>query len=175
MEFTNYEYTVAQSCEGKWRLFKWLMLGGYIAFAGIYFLIAYITRFIPIVAILPLFLWILVYFTYKYVKPEYKYKIAEAYIYFYKIFGKSERQILKFRLCDASYIMPTEDALNEIKSFEPKHTYSALPSKFSTDSYIILFKNDAGEPSAFIFKATSDAIKCLRFYNKATVMSETEV
>jgi len=30
-------------------------------------------------------------------------------------------------------------------------------------------------PCAFMFKATSDALKSLRFYNKNTVMSETEV
>ena len=175
MELANYEYTVAQACEGKWRLFKWLMLGGYIAFSGIYFLIAYLTRFIPIVAILPLFLWILVYFTYKYVKPEYKYKIAEAHLYFYRITGKTEREILKIRLCDASCIMPLENALEEIKSFAPKNTFSALPSQFSTDSYIILYKNEKGEPSAFMFKATADALKCLHFYNKGTVMSKTDV
>lgn len=175
MELANYEYTVAQSCEGKWRLFKWLMLLGYVAFAGIYFLIAYLTRFIPIVAILPLFLWILVYFTYKYVKPEYKYKITEAHLYFYRLLGKSEHQILKIRLCDAAFIMPLEDALEEIKAFAPKNTYSALPSKFSTDSYIILYKNDKDEPSAFMFRATADALKCLHFYNKNTVISETEL
>lgn len=175
MELANYEYTVAQVCEGKWRLFKWFMLCGYVAFAAIYFLIAYLTRFIPIVAVLPLFLWILVYFTYKYVKPEYKYKISEAHLYFYRVCGKSEREILKIRLCDADYIMPLENSISEIKNFEPKNTYSALPTKFSTDSYIILYKNEKNEPCAFMFKATSDALKCIHFYNKNTVMSDTEV
>ena len=175
MELADYEYTVAQVHEGKWRAYKWMMLGGYALFAIVYFLVAYITRIIPIVAILPLFLWILIYFTYKYVKPEYKYKITEGNIHFSVVFGKREKEILKTRICDAAYIIPLESALDKIRDFEPKKTYSARPSLHSTDSYIMLYNNEKGEPCAFMFKATSDALKSLRFYNKSTVMSETEV
>ena len=175
MELSDYEYTVAQVHEGKWRVFKWLMLGGYLAFAGIYFAIACITRFIPIVAILPLFVWILVYFTYKYVNPEYNYKISEGNIQFFRVFGKKQKEILKTRIYDAKYIMPLENALEEIKEFAPKRTYSALPSMHTTDSYILLYCAEDGEHRAFMFKATSDALKSLRFYNKSTVMSQTEV
>ncbi len=175
MELADYEYTVAQKCEGKWRLFKWLMLLGYALFAGGYFLVAYLSRFIPIVAVLPLFLWILVYFTYKYVKPEYKYVITEGHLHFYYVIGKKQTEKLKIRLCDAEYILPLENALEEIKAFEPKVTYSALPSVHTTDSYAILYTGERGVPSAFIFKATAEALKSLRFYNKKTVMSDTEV
>jgi len=175
MELADYEYTVAQKHEGKWRACKWLMLGAYVAFAVAYFLTAYLTRFIPIVALLPLFIWILVYFTYKYVNPEYKYVITAGHIHFYRIFGKKSYEVTKIRLCDAMYIMPLEDSLDKIRDVEPRKTYSALPSRICTDSYIILYKNEQNEPCAFIFKATSDALKSLRFYNKNTVMSETEV
>lgn len=175
MELVNYEYTVAQRSEGKWSFYRWLMLSGYVLFAAIYFLIAYITRFIPIVAILPLFLWILVYFTYKYVKPEYKYEICESYLRFYVIFGKKSKEIIKIRLCDADCIMPLECAIEEIKAYAPKNTYSAIPSSKSTDLYIILYKDEHNIPSAFMFKATSDALKCLKFYNKKTVITDTDV
>jgi hypothetical protein len=175
MELVDYEYTVAQKHEGKWRAYRWLMLGGYAAFAVTYFLIAYLTRFIPIVAVLPLFIWMLVFFTYKYVNPEYKYKITAGHLTFYKNFGKKSYEILKIKLCDAMYIMPLENALEKIRDVEPKVTHSALPSKICTDSYIILYKNERNEPCAFIFKATSEALNSLRFYNKNTVMSTTEV
>ena len=175
MELANYEYTVAQESEGKWALYKRLMLSAYALFAALYFLIAYISRFIPIVAILPLFLWILVYFTYKYVKPEYKYEIREAHLTFYKIFGKKEKEIIKIKICDADSIIPLEHAVEEIKAYAPKNTYSAIPSVKSTDLYIILYKNNLNEPSAFMFKATSDALKCLKFYNRKTVITDTEV
>ena len=178
MELADFEYTVAQKHEGKWRAYKWLMLLGYLAFAGAYFGIAISIRFPHIVAVLPLFIWMLTFFTWKYVNPEYKYKITEGHLHFIRIFGKNGKkgkEILKIRLVDAMYIMPLEEALGKIKDVEPKKTYSALPSQVCSDSYIILYKNDKGEPEAFIFKVTSDALKSLRFYNKNTVMSQTEV
>ena len=175
MELSDYEYTVAQKHEGKWRAYKWLMLAGYLAFAVTYFLVAYLSRIITVVAILPLFIWMLVYFTWKYVNPEYKYQITEAHIHFYRIFGKKQSEILKIRICDAMYIMPLGSALDRIKDIEPKKTYSALPSRICADSYIILYKNEQNEPCAFIFKATSDALNSLRFYNKNTVITTTEV
>ena len=175
MELANYEYTVAQSSEGKWSLFKWLMLSGYALFAAAYFLIAYKSGFIPVVAILPLFMWILIYFTYKYVKPEYKYEISEAHLRFYRIFGKTAKEIIKIKICEADYIIPLESAIEKIKAYAPKNTYSAIPSTKSTDLYVILYKNEYKEPSAFLFKATSEALKCLKFYNGKTVVTDTEV
>ena len=178
MEIADFEYTVAQKHEGKWRAYRWLMLIGYLAFAAAYFIIATSIRFPHIVAILPIFLWMLVFFTWKYVNPEYKYQITEGHLRFILIFGKNGKkgkEILKIKLIDAMYIMPLEDALGKIKDVEPKKTYSALPSRICPDSYIILYKNSKEVPEAFIFKATSEALKSLRFYNKNTVMSETEV
>ena len=175
MELADFEYTVVQKHEGKWRAYKWLMIGAYAAFAAAYFIIAISIRFPQIVAVLPLFIWILVFFTYKYVNPEYKYTITEGHLHFYRVFGKKQREILKIRLVDAICIMPLEDALENIKEADPKKTYSALPSRVCSDSYIILYKNELGESIAFIFKVTSDALKSLRFYNKNTVMSQTDV
>ena len=71
--------------------------------------------------------------------------------------------------------MPLEDAIENIKAADPKKTYSALPSRVCSDSYIILYKNEDNESVAFMFKVTSDALKSLRFYNKNTVMSQTDV
>lgn len=178
MELSDFEYTVAQNHEGKWRAYKWLMVLGYVLFSGAYFIVATSIRFPQIVAILPLFLWILIFFTWKYVNPEYKYKITAGHLHFFRIFGKNGKkgkEILKIKLIDAMYIMPLEDALGKIKDIEPKKTYSALPSKVCSDSYIILYKNEKSEPEAFLFKVTSDALKSLRFYNKNTVMSQTDV
>lgn len=175
MELADYEYTVAQKCEGKWRVFKWLMLGGYALFVGAYCGIAFGIGFPHIVAVLPIFLWMLIFFTYKYVKPEYKYVITEGNLHFYRVFGKKNYEVLKIRLCDAEYILPLENALEEIKAFRPQATYSALPSANTTDSYVILYTGERGAASAFMFKATSGALKSLRFYNKNTVMSDTEV
>ena len=175
MELANYEYTVAQKNEGKWSIYRWLMLSGYVLFAAGYFIAAYLSGFIPLVAILPLLLWILVYFTFRYVKPEYKYEISEAYLKFYKIYGKSEKETARIKICDADFIIPLENAIDEIQAYAPLCTYSAIPSKDSTDLYVILYKDSLGVASAFMFKATAEALKCLKFYNGKTVITDTDV
>ena len=175
MDMVEYEYTVQQKCEGKWRLFKWGMLLFYVVFAVAYFLIIYTTRIFTLGALIPLFLWILIYFTWKYVKPEYKYVISDAHLTFYKIYGKTQKEKLHIKICEAEYIIPLEESLDEIQQLGPKNVYSALPSKSSNDSYIIIFKGKDGTSSAFMFKATEKALKALKFYNKNTVITHTEV
>ena len=175
MELANYEYTVAQKSEGKWSIYRWLMLSGYVLFAAGYFIAAYLSGFIPLVAILPLLLWILVYFTYRYVKPEYKYEISEAYLKFYRIYGKKAKEVTRIRICDADFIIPLESAITEIQRYSPSRTYSAIPSKDSTDLYVILYKNDSQDACAFMFKATAEALKCLKFYNGNTVITDTDL
>ena len=170
MELANYEYTVAQKSEGKWSIYRWLMLSGYVLFAAGYFIAAYLSGFIPLVAILPLLLWILVYFTYRYVKPEYKYEISEAYLKFYRIYGKKAKEVTRIRICDADFIIPLESAITEIQRYSPSRTYSAIPSKDSAD-----LKNDSKDACAFMFKATAEALKCLKFYNGNTVITDTDL
>ena len=57
------EYTYAKRAEGGLRLARALLVAGYVAFVALYFLICYASRVIPIFALAPLFLWMLVYFT----------------------------------------------------------------------------------------------------------------
>ena len=59
--FNNYEYSASQKSEGKWLLSKILLILGYIAFATVYFVVIYITKFFPLGALIPLFLWIRVF------------------------------------------------------------------------------------------------------------------
>ena len=175
MDIASYEYAVSQKIEGKWRLMRWLFILIYICFVGAYFGFVYAIRFIPLGALIPLFLWMLVFFTWKYTKPDYKYVIDEAYITFYRVIGKKQKEVVRIKIADAAYIVPLETALDEIKDFEPKRIYSALPCHACPDSYIILFTDKDGKHAAFMFKATSPALKCLRFYNKSTVLSQTEI
>ena len=87
MEFCQYEYTVARKPEGFFGFMKLFLILFYVAFIGAYFAIIYITRIIPLGALIPVFLWILVYFTWRYVKQEYKYEISGSTLTFSVIYG----------------------------------------------------------------------------------------
>ena len=54
-DFNTYEFATEQKIEGKYLAFRIALLILYVAFAGTYFTVAYHTKIIPIVAILPIF------------------------------------------------------------------------------------------------------------------------
>lgn len=67
----NYaEFSYAVKSEGKIKIYRWLMIAGYIAFVGAFFGICVATKFIPIFAICPILAWMLVYFTWRYVSYD---------------------------------------------------------------------------------------------------------
>ncbi|MBP3583981.1 MAG: hypothetical protein J6K44_08050, partial [Clostridia bacterium] len=67
----NYaEYTYDKKNEGKIKKQRTLMLVLYIAVAIIYFAVCCITKLLPLIAIEPILIWILVFFTWKYVSYD---------------------------------------------------------------------------------------------------------
>ncbi|MBO5101487.1 MAG: hypothetical protein J6C39_03060, partial [Clostridia bacterium] len=67
----NYaEYTYDKKNEGRIKKQRGLMLILYIAVAIIYFAVCCITKLLPLIAIEPILIWILVFFTWKYVSYD---------------------------------------------------------------------------------------------------------
>ena len=174
MELNDYEYTVEQKNEGKWKIRKALMLTLYVLYTIVYFLIIYITRVIPLGALIPVTLWILIFFTWRYVKPEYKYHIESSFLTFTVVYGgRTKKEILKTKICDADYILPLAEAEGVIRDFEPQLKYNALPFVGCDDAYAMLYTDNSGKRCLFTFKATAQALKSLRFYNNKTKIVTT--
>ena len=57
------EYTYERRAEGTRLAVRTLAVVGYVLFVALYFLIVYFTRLIPLFALCPVALWILIYFT----------------------------------------------------------------------------------------------------------------
>ena len=71
--FTTYEYVVAQKAEGRFLLRKLLFLLLYVVYIVSLLLVGVITRIgIPLLALVPVTTWILVFFTWRYAKVEYE-------------------------------------------------------------------------------------------------------
>ena len=174
MELIDYEYTVEQKCEGKWKLRKRLMLTLYVFYTIAYFLVIYITRIIPLGALIPVTLWILIFFTWRYVKPEYKYRIESSFLTFTVIYGvRTKKEIFKTKICDAEYILPLTEAEALIRDLKPRIRYNALPCANCEDAYAMLYTDADGRRCIFTFKATAQALKSLRFYNSSTKIVTT--
>ena len=177
MEFNSYEYSAEQVNEGKWKLFRLLLIIFYIAFVSAYFLAIYISGFFTLGAFIPVALWLLIFLTWRFVKPDYKYIIDSGFMTFYIIYGnRTKREVVKLHIKDAYLIGRVENNQAKIEGFAPTKKYSAIPSVNCPDVYAVLFYEKNGSPSVLYFRATSQALKVLSFYNReVTEITKTEL
>ena len=89
----NYaEYSYSPKNEGKVRIRKVLMCILYVLFVGAYFLTCYITRVIPLFAVCPIFTWMLVFFTWRYVSYDYYFEFKSGTLEVGTIRGGTKRR-----------------------------------------------------------------------------------
>ncbi len=173
MELNSYEYSAEQKTEGKWLASKLLLVLAYIAYTLVYLALIIKTGFVPLGALIPLTLWIIIFFTWRYTSPDYTYTVLSGELTFtVRYGGRTKRERFKLRIAEAESIAPLSELKDEVR--EAKKLYSALPSRNAADAYAIIF-TQGGAKCAFIFKATRDALKILHFYNKNTKICETEL
>jgi len=169
----NYtEFTVAQKAEGTYRTKRLLMILLYAAYAVLYMLL-FITKIPMLVALLPVTLWILIFFTWRFVSVEHEYMIASGVMTFVDILGGRSRQVLfAVTVKDMLEIAPVT---GEGKAWyaDAKTVIDLRGSVKCTDGYAFTVKNDAGEKVAVLFAATDKAVKIMKYYNAATVVSES--
>jgi hypothetical protein len=148
-----------------------------IAFLALYIL--YPVIFMPVLFIIQLFQlfalvavtgWMLVYFTWKYTKPEYEYSVTSGRVTFSVIHGKrSRKEMLNFAIKDCLQIAPATERewIERLEIYDPEITYSALSSINSPDKYYAAFENAEGKRCVFYFEATEKMLKFCRNYNSS--------
>ena len=178
-EFSTYEFVVAQKSEGKWRLARIGLGLLYVCFVLGSMLTGISLNVLPPLALVPVFTWMLVFFTWRYVSVEYEYSITSGEFVFSKVFGnRSRRTVLKLMLRDATRIAPLDHAEEAAKAtaFRPEREFSAISSQYASDVYFILFEYQTGKEkhrAILYFEATQKALQICRFYNpSATVVTK---
>lgn len=182
-EFNTYEYVVAQKNEGKWKMRRILLIVIYILFVLALLGIGIFSRLlVPLLALTPIAVWILVFCTWRYVSLEYEYNITSGIFTLSNIYGgRSRKKLLEVPVKEFATVAPYNHELPEtveradeaIKRFAPKKEYVAVSSFDSPDVYYVLYTDKETEEKVIIwFEATAKALKVLRFYNApATVIS----
>jgi hypothetical protein len=172
-EFSTYEFVVSQKIEGAWRAARIGMITLYVFFVLGCFLAGIRFNILPPLALVPVFTWMLVFFTWRYVSVEYEYSITSGELTFSKIYGnRSRRTVLKLMLRDAIRIAPldNEEEAKKANVYLPEREFSAISSQSAPDIYFILFEyaSAAGKEkrrAIFYFEATQKALQICRFYN----------
>jgi hypothetical protein len=169
------EYTVTRKAEGNNLLLRILLIGLYVFFALIYFI--FFTAVIPIVmmiALLPLFVWMLVFFTWRYAALEIEYQIHSGTVSFYHIYGeRSRRKKFSCKTKDLITVAPMD------RTHEKDFTRAVLLHDFrgtknTPDAYYLTFNKD-GKTCAVFFEATTKTVKSFRYFNSAATVVSTSL
>ncbi len=185
-EFSAYEFAVRQKNEGKWLAARIGMIALYICYVIAWLAVGFsLMIIVPLLALIPVTLWILIFFTWRYVSVEYEYSIVSGELTFSKIYGgRSRRAVLTLPLRDAVRIAPLDGGEESARAtaYRPELSFSAISSLQAPDVYFILFehggrdgKKKSSRRAILYFEATAKCLQICRFYNaSATVLTKTE-
>ena len=180
-EFSTYEFAVAQKKEGKWLAARVGLILFYVTYVMAILFIGMKFSFIaPLLAFIPISLWIIVFITWRYVSVEYEYSLTSGTLTFTKIYGnRSRRKIFEMNVRDAVAIAPLADAAQEARgrAYAPEREFVGVSSMCAPDIYFMLFelsnaKSGEKRRAIFYFEATQKMLSICRYYNPSgTVLS----
>ncbi|MBQ9736738.1 MAG: hypothetical protein IJV96_08145 [Clostridia bacterium] len=142
---------------GKMRGRRVLLVFAYVLFALVYASVFIAIRFPHPVAILPLFIWMLVFFTWRTVSYECCVRTEGGKISFLRLYGKKERLLFSFPIAS---IVSIRAASGESAA----HDLRADPT--AGGGVLAVIRTDKGE-ERFLFDASDAVLRVIRYYNKA--------
>ncbi|MBR2343280.1 MAG: hypothetical protein IKA64_03405 [Clostridia bacterium] len=151
------EYAYEKKPEGALRTFRFLLVLLYIAFVGLLFLFCYLSKLIPLFALAPVFTWMLVFFTWRYVSYDIYYTFNHGEMEFgtYKTTKGGARRRPRFtvdvRLAEA--VVPYSNATDTVALRTCDKVYEYC-SSISDENLILMIFNKDGKRTAVIFNGT---------------------
>lgn len=167
-EGTGYsEYTVKRVHDGKLKRKKFLLILLYIAFAALFctvFLV--LVKMPPVIASLPLFMWILCYFTWKYTNIEYTYVTCKGEFYIYCVNGYGNaKEVFRRRISDADIIAPAGGDYAEKENGSFAHVLDFSASLDSDNLYFASY----GDTKVY-FNVSGVLLGAMKYYSSSNVV-----
>lgn len=159
-----YEYAVEKKPEGNYKTKRILMIALYAVF-GLGLAGACIgIGIVPLVAVVPIFVWMLIFFTWRYVSIGYKYAIESGEFRFAQTFGgKAKKNDAVVHLKNAVAFLPLDKAEKVMADFSAECCFDGRPATDATDLYALLINED-GKRYQFVIQATEPSQKPIRYY-----------
>ena len=163
-EFSTYEFAVSQKITGKWLAAR----AGLIAFYCLYPVIVLLfgmkySIVAPLLAFIPISLWIIIFITWRYVAIDYEYSVTSGTLTFTKIYGnRSRRKIFEMKLKDAVRIAPLDleiEGLNDSKKLSEKKREALYDIIIEKAIYSIAWATPAEIDELNILNATMLAMR----------------
>ena len=168
-------YGVKKKSEGKYKLSRTLAVCGYVVFAAAYFLFFVSMNILPIIALLPVFTWILTFFTWRWVSVEYEYYILDGEMRMLEVYGgKNMRELCRIRVSAMHRIAPySGEYKSEADAIPAERRIESVSTMSSPDVYFGIYKDSDGNDCALFFEATEKTLKVIKYYNSDVVLVKT--
>ena len=146
------EYSYSRRSEGKRLWIRVAAILGYALFVGAYFVAAYVSRFIPLFALCPVALWMLIYFTWPIVSYDYYFTFAKGTLTIGKQRRKSKRPVqvpmLEIRVREADKICRIPAGRVKLSGVLKYYDFSGTAN--STERIAILITKDGKKCAALV-------------------------
>ncbi len=165
-DFNYTEYAVDQKTEGKYLYLRIGLIVGYVLFSVLWFLGMYAAGIVQLVAILPLLLWIVIWFSWKYVQVIHEYTVTSDSISFSEIYGnRARRQVLTIPLKQIIAVFPVgkkePPTVDLVKDFRG--------SRKTPDAYCLLGTDEKDRMCLVYFEATGRALRLMALHVPSAV------
>lgn len=151
------EYTVLQKAEGRFLRLRILLISLYVLFGLAYVSISVLISIVQIIAILPLLLWILEHFTWRYVSLEHSLTIGQGTLTVTDIL-KDGKKIPRLKI-----VLAEAESLSEIPEKAPDNVrlYDFRGDRHASDAYCISF-NEKGTKAMLYLRTTPEFLRILK-------------
>jgi hypothetical protein len=167
LDVINYaEYTYGRKSEGKVLALKLLAVAGYFLFIIAYFIVCITLVPIHLFAVAPIFTWILVFFTWRYVSYDYYFEFKSGSIELGTVRGgaKGRKRKLKKTVTvkEATQIVRYSGDISTLGKLDRLFDFSG--SKASENRVALVYEKEE-ERFAVIFECTSKCANLLASFN----------
>lgn len=165
-----YEYVVTPKMTAALRLKKILFILLYVTWGGGLIIIGAAVRIIaPLLAFIPVTLWMLIFFTWKYTKVAYEYSFWGGELKVNRLFGeRSRKNLVAVKIRDLKHIYPCNaDNREKIKAFSADTEIFAASSNDAERLVAALWTNESNKKIVLYFEADEKALRILRYYNSS--------
>ena len=167
--FAEYAKPVAK--QGKNKRMRTLLIFCYILFAVIYAAFFASVKIPQVIAVLPVFVWMLVFFTWGNVSYECCVRVASGRVSLLKIRGKKEKEIFSFDAKAIAYALPYSEAGKARIAEETVTKTVDLRADERTDGYAVILKGESGA-TLVRFECTLSVARAMHYYNKEVLVDK---
>ena len=167
-----YEYTVAEKKTPQLLFKKITLIALYVLWVAALLFVGFgFELIVPFLALVPLSLWMLVFFTWRLVQVEYEYSFFAGTLTVSRVLGGRSRRVLaEVTLKSLSEVLPYEDDyVPKIEAFGAERTVFAASDESADGIYALLWNDEERGRMALFLELNEKAVKILRYYNASAM------